>query len=501
MSPKDTVFDYDPVAPSARRRASRADSAEASAYAPSHPEGLTGEDAAGDATRARSSSSSSSATADAREGSLPRRMMPSLKRGHALSFVALFLYATLAYFRPYELSPALAWTLPLPYWLAVGMLVVFIPTQFALEGTLTARPREVNLALLLCAAALLSIPLAVSREVAWQTFNDTLLKAVIFFVVMVNAVRTQRRLRWMIFLALVAGLLMCASSLGGFEAEGYRARAKVRNMFGEPNAMALHLAMMTPIAAALLLGTRNVLKKLFYGASILLMVVGTLATFSRGGFLALACACAVLAWKLGRRNRLLVVLLMAFALLVAVALAPGGYGERLASIFDSSRDLEGSATARQALLLLSVKVALLHPLLGVGIGNFSILSIKGQVTHNAYTQVASEMGMLALAAYVMFIIAAYKRLRRIERETFAEKRRSQFYYLAVGLQASLVGYMVGSFFLSVAYEWNLYFLVGYGVCLHRLYEADAASKTVAPTGGSGDGLGADDAPAERAFRV
>lgn len=432
---------------------------------------------------------------------MPRRTMPSLKRGHALSFVALFLYATLAYFRPYELSPALAWTLPLPYWLAVGMLVVFIPTQFALEGTLTARPREVNLALLLCAAALLSIPLAVSREAAWQTFNDTLLKAVIFFVVMVNAVRTQRRLRWMILLALVAGLLMCASSLGGFEAEGYRARAKVRNMFGEPNAMALHLAMMTPIAAALLLGTRNVLRKLFYGASILLMVVGTLATFSRGGFLALACACAVFAWKLGRRNRLLVFVLMACALLVAVALAPGGYGERLASIFDSSRDLEGSATARQALLLLSVKVSLLHPLLGVGIGNFSILSIKGQVTHNAYTQVASEMGMLALAAYVMFIITAYKRLRRIERETFAEKRRSQFYHLAVGLQASLVGYAVGSFFLSVAYEWNLYFLVGYGVCLHRLYEADAASNTVTSTGGGGDGLGADDAPAERAFRV
>jgi hypothetical protein len=30
--------------------------------------------------------------------------------------------------------------------------------------------------------------------------------------------------------------------------------------------------------------------------------------------------------------------------------------------------------------------------------------------------------------------------------------------------------MITSFFLSVAYVWNVYYIVGYAVCLRRLYE-------------------------------
>ena len=41
--------------------------------------------------------------------------------------------------------------------------------------------------------------------------------------------------------------------------------------------------------------------------------------------------------------------------------------------------------------------------------------------------------------------------------------------LAIGLEAALVGYMVSSFFGAVAYQWYVYYLVGYAVCLHRIY--------------------------------
>ena len=64
------------------------------------------------------------------------------------------------------------------------------------------------------------------------------------------------------------------------------------------------------------------------------------------------------------------------------------------------------------------------------------------------------------------------------RETFGAKANSHFYYLAVGLQASLVGYMVCSFFASVAYLWYVYYLVAYAVCLRRLYESETAKPVV-----------------------
>jgi hypothetical protein len=42
------------------------------------------------------------------------------------------------------------------------------------------------------------------------------------------------------------------------------------------------------------------------------------------------------------------------------------------------------------------------------------------------------------------------------------------------MQASLVGYMVSSFFVSVAFYLYIYYLVGYAVCLRRLYVVASA---------------------------
>jgi len=164
---------------------------------------------------------------------------------------------------------------------------------------------------------------------------------------------------------------------------------------------------------------------------------------------------------------------MLVAVTLFLALAPGNFPARIPSIFIPSLDPVGSSGARQQLLIKSVLVALRHPLLGIGMGNFPIVSIHDQVTHNAYTQVASEMGMAALVLYVLLIVSPLKRLREIEAQTYEARRTSRFfYYLSVGLQASLVGYMVSSFFASIAYLWYVYYLVGYAVCLRRMYESE-----------------------------
>jgi len=106
------------------------------------------------------------------------------------------------------------------------------------------------------------------------------------------------------------------------------------------------------------------------------------------------------------------------------------------------------------------------------------MSYRGLVTHNSYTQVAAEMGMAALVCYLMFIVSPLRKLGQIASETFGARANSRFYYLAVGLQASLVGYMVCSFFASVAYLWYVYYLIGYAVCLRRLYESETGKAVV-----------------------
>jgi len=189
----------------------------------------------------------------------------------------------------------------------------------------------------------------------------------------------------------------------------------------------------------------------------------------------LTVAVFVMAWKIGRRNRMAVVAMFIVAGALFFIAVPHEYLGRLGTLLGGSDwGGEGSAHAREGLLFRSVLVMLRHPLLGVGMHNFHNVSIREQVSHNAYTQIGAEMGIVALIFYVLFMLASLKRMRQIERETFESRAQQRIYYLAVGLQASLIGYMVCSFFVSVAYLWYIYYLVGYALCLHRLYEAKGA---------------------------
>ena len=397
-----------------------------------------------------------------------------LKRGHAASFVGLLLFTFLVYFRPYEWSPSLTWLSSSAFLVATFTLAVFIPTQLGMEGNLTSRPREVDLVLLLLLASLLSIPLALDRLRAWNSFTEYL-KVVLMFVVMVNVIRSEKRLKALLFLVLIASCVLSVSALndirmGNLALRGQRIAGAIGGLFQNPNDLALHLVTMIPITVALLLTTRALAGKAFYVVCLLLSLIGIVMTFSRGGFIGLMCAGGVLSWRLARRNKLLLPAVLCTFLLLLIVLAPGGYGSRLSTTDDDS------AAARTDDLKRSLFIAARHPLLGVGMDNYVLYSNSDHATHNAYTQVASELGLTAAVLYIMFLIVPIKQLRKISRETGAERRRSHFFYFAVGLEASLVGYMVSSFFGSVAYVWYAYYLVAYAICIRRLYEVEKGKK-------------------------
>jgi O-antigen ligase len=404
----------------------------------------------------------------------------ALKRGHSATYIGLFLFTLLLYLRPSELYPSFV-TNNIAFVVGLLTLAVYLPTQLSIEGTLSARPREVNAVLLLCVAALLSIPLAASPPLAWETFSGVFIRCVVIFIVLVNAVRTERRLRWLLLLAVLVSCWLSVDAindyrLGNLTVEGYRVGGRGTGIFGNSNDLALHLVTIAPIAVSLLFASRGFARKLFYGSAALLMAGAVVVTYSRGGFLGLLCAFAVLAWKLGRRHRVAV---FGSALSLAVGMlvfAPGNYAARLLSIFVPSLDPTGSFGTRREELIHSFWTAVFNPIFGVGMGNYLLMSRYEHVTHNAYTEVAAELGLFGLICYLVFVFTPIKRMRRVERETLERNDERHYYYLAVGLQASLVGYLVSSFFASVAFLWYVYYLVGYAICLERIYESERAAR-------------------------
>jgi O-antigen ligase len=403
-----------------------------------------------------------------------------LKRGHVVSYAGLFLFTIVLYFRPYELFAVLSWMDKVAYWLAIGTIIIFLPSQLVLEGNLSARPRVVGLVLLLTLAGLFSIPTAINPLEAWNEFNDVFIKAVLMFIVMINVVRTERRLMALIYVALAVTFVLSFNAIrdyqtANFAVEGYRIKGLLGGMFGNPNDLALHFVTMTPIAITMAFATRKLILKILLIITAILIVAGNVVTYSRGGFLGLLVVAVVVAWKIGRKRRLLLAIVGPIVLTLFILLTPGSYGIRLLSIFIPGLDPVGSAGSRQEILNRSIIVSLRNPITGIGMGNFHIMSLHETVTHNAFTQVSAEMGFGALIVYLMFLTAPILWLRKVERETSTESTASLFYYLSIGLQASLIGYMVSAFFAAVAYQWYAYYLVGYGVCLVRIYQSKTSS--------------------------
>lgn len=406
-----------------------------------------------------------------------------LKSGHAFSYAALFAFTIVLYARPGELYPS-PLTASIALVVAIVTLAFYFPSQLSLEGSLTARPLEVNLVLLFLFTGLLSIPLAINRLAAWQDFSSTFIRCVIIFIVIINVVRTETRLKGLLLLAIASAVWLSGEAindyrLGLMTIEGYRVAGRGAGIFGNTNDMALHVVTILPISVALLLGSRSLFRKLLYGICAALMIAAIVLSYSRGAFIGLVVVLLFFVLKIGRRHRLELVLGVFGIAVVMVLLAPSGYGGRLLSIFVPSLDPGGSSDSRRGELFRSLNVALHHPLLGIGMGNYQPeMSFRGLVTHNSYTQVAAEMGTTALVIYLTFIVAPLRKLGQIARETFAARSNSNFYYLSVGLQASLLAYMVSSFFLSVAYLWYVYYLIGFAVCLRRLYESDTSRAVV-----------------------
>jgi putative inorganic carbon (HCO3(-)) transporter len=402
--------------------------------------------------------------------------------GHGLTFISLFIFSVILYFRPYELIPALSSFKTMAFVSGIITLAIYVVSQLVVEGNLTARPREIHLILFLGLAAFLSMPMATSPGEAYTEFTDVLLKAILIFIVFVNVTRTETRFKLLIWLAFAVSLYLSYYAVSDYmngvfregtaENNNQRIGGVISGLFGNSNDLALHLVTMVPLAIGFAFASKGGLRKILYTGFAVLFVAAMVVTFSRGGFLGLVVAAFVLVRKMGRRNKVLSTGVLVVAIMALLAFAPASYSGRLSTIFSSASDVTGSSTQRTEILKRSIWVTLRYPLFGVGVGNFHYKSVHELVTHNAYTQVSSEMGIPALVLYLMLMIYPIRRLRQIESETEFQPDKRRFHYWSIGIQASIVAYMVSSFFGAVAYQWYIYYLVGYGVTLRRLYYLD-----------------------------
>jgi O-antigen ligase len=287
-----------------------------------------------------------------------------------------------------------------------------------------------------------------------------LARIVIAYVLIVNTVLTEKRLRAFLLAMIVGGLFPALGALNGYiRGDLVEGRAHWIGIFHNPNELAYILVMLVPLAAVLAGGARLPMRIMLWTA-ISIYVAAIYLTFSRGSLMGLFGVVALLAIR--QRG---VLLKVAIGLLLAGGMAfMGASWTRSEGLGNITQDY----TVQQRLATVKAGVAMFaaHPLVGVGINcavvafplyaSDAFKSKRQLVIHNTIVQALSETGILGFVPFVLLIACGLYGARQVA----VSKGLQPTGRIAAGLEISLWGAMIcglaGGFLLS----WFPYIVVG-----------------------------------------
>lgn len=286
-------------------------------------------------------------------------------------------------------------------------------------------------------------------------------------VVLVDTMRTSLPARRVAMVFLASSTAAAVVGLAIFLIDGGRAHGPM----DDANDFAFYLVCALPFA--LLLWREGGRPRWLGALAVVILMVGIVATFSRGALLGVA-AMLVVALLLGLvrwRDVGIGVAAVAIALGVVVVSAPDLVQR---SVAEKEFVAEANVESRYTSWTLAAEMTVDHPFLGTGPGGFrtefasydlgrSSNPVHLDVVHQMYLDVSSELGLLGLAAFLGVVgtgaVAAWR--GRTSTERGADPG------LATAVCVALVGTLVAATFLSEQYYLPIWLLVALGASLDR----------------------------------
>jgi O-antigen ligase len=384
------------------------------------------------------------------------------------------------------LKPALLSTVA-----AIGLLLLQQTGQRRI-ALLRSRITTCLLGLVLWGA--LAVPFALTAGVAFHFWMD-FARAVVMCVVLAASVRNARDLERLALVYFGVTVVYAAIVLSRFQLGSADDWRLGRLYFYDANDMATLIVTALPVGLYFALAHRRILLRVLALVGLLLLVVTLIRSGSRGGFLAfLAVAAFILVGftTISARARIsgLVVILT-----VLGATASDRYWTQMQTIVRPNQDYNlNDETGRVKIWERGIGYMLERPAFGVGMGNFptaegtispmarrreSGRGVRWGAAHNTFVQIGAELGVPGLLLLLGLIVSVFATLRRVTRyaaRAGPTRDAKDLSRLAQSLMAALVGFLVGGFFLSLAYADMLYTLVALSLGLAKIARMQLAAR-------------------------
>jgi putative inorganic carbon (HCO3(-)) transporter len=330
----------------------------------------------------------------------------------------------------------------------------------------------------------LSVPSSIHPGNSYQLLVENFIKTVLMYLVIAGSVRSIRDIERLAFVYYLSAGIYAAVILSRFEL-GTGAAWRLGNLYYyDANDFATFAVTAMPLGLYFAHAGRRSITKIFAVVTMVILTVAIIRSGSRGGFLAvlglggyvvLRYSAIALRWRVG------VTVLVAF---VFLAVASGQYWQQMGTITSDTDYNQTEETGRRQIWQRGIGYMLSHPIFGVGADNFETaegrlspfasrqqfgLGVRWNAAHNSLVQIGAELGIPGLIFYVAIVATAFAVLAGSKRQRKMNPAfRGRALELRQALTASLIGFIVGAFFLSLAYHEMMYTLVALAVGIGKV---------------------------------
>jgi O-antigen ligase len=317
---------------------------------------------------------------------------------------------------------------------------------------------------LYCGTAVLSPLWSIDRSMSVPGALEVA-KHFLFFTAVVNTATSPSRIRLALLLYAGAATVPAWGTFwnwwnGELLVEGFRGRWL--GVMADPNHDCMALVGAVPILLYFATNGPGLFRRLLGVGGTAVLLMGIVATHSRGGSLGLAVG--VFVWVLMSKRKGLAFLLALVATAGVLLLAPPSFWRRNETIsqFEEDVSVQGRLQAWQV----AERIVKERPLLGVGESAFLSAwnrysaidaGLHPYVAHNLELEVLGQLGILGLIGMLGFVACAVISAWRARNGPMSNEARAVF--------ASLIGYLVCQQFSGYSLSWFLYSLAAFAACI------------------------------------
>ena len=391
----------------------------------------------------------------------------SLKR----PYIGVLLWSWLSYMNPHRLSYGFAYDMPFAYVAAITTVFSSLFTKDTQKIPITNV--TVFLFIYICFMWITTQNAFFQEDAHYQYIKFLKVQFGVFFTLyLINNMTKLNHLVIVIVISLgyysVKGGIFTIQTGGGMMVWG-----PPDSFIEGNNELAVAALMTIPLMAYLYqISISKWVKKILLG-SMLLSFVAAIGTQSRGALIAFA-AVALFFW-LKSKQKLITGVIMAFLSVSIYAFMPSSWHNRMDTI--ETYDQDASAMGRLNAWEYAYNAAN-HHLFGMGFDSWSPITFAMyapnpndvHAAHSIYFSVLADHGWIGLSLFLMILFLTWRNLSSVIKNTRNIDGCKEINALALMLQVSLIAYMVGGAFLSLAYFDLPWHIISFVVILRKFMD-------------------------------